>query len=136
MRTTTSRMPWPSAVTIPAGEYIVVVRDPNVFTWRYPAVPAGKIFGPYAGQLANEGEQVELSMPGDIDKFGRRHYIRIDRVGYSDGSHPENEPGGIDLWPVEADGGGKSLARKAASLYGNDPNNWQASIPTPAVVNP
>jgi hypothetical protein len=127
---------WPSAVTIPAGDHIVVVKDPNVFTWRYPAVPAGKIFGPYTGQLANEGEQVELSMPGDIDEFGRRHYIRIDRVGYSDGSHPGDEPGGIDLWPVEADGGGKSLARKVASLYGNDPNNWQASIPTPAVVNP
>jgi hypothetical protein len=37
---------------------------------------------------------------------------------------------------VQADGGGKSLARKVAGLYGNDPNNWQASIPTPAVVNP
>jgi len=127
---------WPSAVTIPAGDHIVVVKDPNVFTWRYPAVPAGKIFGPYTGQLANEGEQVELSMPGDIDKFGRQHYIRIDRVGYSDGSHPGDEPGDVDLWPVEADGGGKSLARKVPSLYGNDPNNWQASIPTPAVVNP
>jgi hypothetical protein len=122
---------WPSAVTIPAGDHIVVVRDPNVFTWRYPAVPAGKIFGPYTGQLANEGEQVELSMPGDIDEFGRRHYIRIDRVGYSDGSHPEDEPGGVDLWPTEADGGGKSLARKVASLYGNDPNNWIPAIPSP-----
>ena len=127
---------WPSAVTIPAGEYIVVVRDPNVFTWRYPAVPAGKIFGPYTGQLANDGEQVELSMPGDIDKFGRRHYIRIDRVGYSDGSHPGDEPGDVDLWPVEADGGGKSLARKVASLYGNDPNNWIPAIPSPGGPNP
>jgi len=122
---------WPSAVTIPAGDHIVVVKDPNVFTWRYPGVPAGKIFGPYTGQLANEGEQVELSMPGDIDKYGRRHYIRIDRVDYSDGSHPEDEPGDVDLWPVEADGGGKSLARKVASLYGNDPNNWIPATPSP-----
>jgi hypothetical protein len=127
---------WPSAVTIPAGDHIVVVKDPSVFSSRYPDVPAGKIFGPYTGQLANEGEQVELSMPGDIDEYGRRHYIRIDRVGYSDGSHPGGEPGGIDLWPVEADGGGKALARMVASLYGNDPNNWQASVPTPAATNP
>ena len=127
---------WPSAVTIPAGDHIVVVRDLNAFTWRYPAVPAGKIFGPYTGQLANEGEQVELSMPGDIDEFGRRHYIRIDRVGYSDGSHPGDEPGDVDLWPVEADGGGKSLARKVASLYGNDPNNWIPATPSPGGPNP
>jgi hypothetical protein len=122
---------WPSAVTIPAGDHIVVVRDPNAFTWRYPGVPAAKVFGPYTGQLANDGEQVELSMPGDIDKYGRRHYIRIDRVGYSDGSHPEDEPGGVDLWPTQADGGGKSLTRKAASLYGNDPNNWIPATPSP-----
>ena len=122
---------WPSAVTIPAGDHIVVVKDQSVFSSRYPAVPAGKIFGPYTGQLANDGEQVELSMPGDIDEYGRRHYIRIDRVGYSDGSHPGGEPGGIDLWPVEADGGGKSLARKVASLYGNDPNNWIPATPSP-----
>jgi len=122
---------WPSAVTIPAGGHIVVVKDPSVFSSRYPAVPAGKIFGPYTGQLANDGEQVELSMPGDIDEYGRRHYIRIDRVGYSDGSHPEDEPGDVDLWSTEADGGGKSLARKVASLYGNDPNNWITATPSP-----
>jgi hypothetical protein len=118
-------------VTIPAGDHIVVVKDPNAFTWRYPDVPAEKIFGPYTGQLANEGEQVELSMPGDIDKYGRQHYIRIDRVGYSDGSHPEDEPGDVDLWPLEADGGGKSLARKVAGLYANDPNNWIPATPSP-----
>jgi len=125
-------------VTIPAGGYLLVVKDLSVFTWRYPAVPAEKIVGPYDGQLSNSGlsgsggdERVELSMPGNIDRYGRRHYIVIDRVNYSDGSHPDNCPGGVDLWPVEADGSGKSLTRTIPANYGNDPNNWEAQDPSP-----
>jgi len=122
---------WPDHVTIAAGDYIVVVRDVNAFTERYPSVPAAKIFGPYEGQLSDGGEQLELSMPGDKDKYGRQHYIRIDRVAYSDGAHSSDMAGGVDFWPTEADGGGMSLNRVASGLYGNDPNNWTASTPTP-----
>jgi hypothetical protein len=67
-----------------------------------------------------------------MDEFGEQHYIRVDRVNYSDGSHPDNCPGGVDLWPVEADGWGWSLSRKTAAAYGNDPNNWTAATPSPA----
>jgi len=122
----------PDAVTILPGDYIVVVRDLDAFTWRYPDVPPEKIFGPYEGQLSNEGERIELSMPGDVDKFGRRHYIMVDRVAYSDGSHPQDNPGGVDLWPTAADGTGRSLTRKAPDRYGNDPANWRAAEPSPA----
>jgi len=118
-------------VTIPAGGYLLVVKKPAAFSWRYPAVPAEIIFGPYDGNLSNAGESLELSMPGDVDKDGVRQYIRIDRVNYSDGSHPENCPSSIDLWPVEADGDGMALARKVPADYGNDPDNWQAASPTP-----
>jgi hypothetical protein len=121
-------------VTIPAGRYLLVVKNPAAFSWRYPAVPAGIIFGPYEGNLSNSGESLELCMPGDVDNEGVRHYIRIDRVNYSDGSHPENCPGGIDLWPTEADGNGMSLTRKIPTDYGNDPENWQASSPTPGDI--
>ncbi|MFZ2148948.1 MAG: hypothetical protein WAV28_17190, partial [Sedimentisphaerales bacterium] len=71
-----------------------------------------------------------------------------DRVGYSDGFHPdpssrggihpEDCPGGVDLWPSAPDGGGKSLTRKTSAPsgtgqadYGNDPDNWVAAIPSP-----
>jgi len=118
-------------VTIPAGGYILIVKKPAAFTWRYPSVPVDIIFGSYDGRLNNAGESLELSMPGDIGKNGIRQYIRIDRVNYSDGSHPENCPGNIDLWPVEADGNGMTLTRKVPTDYGNDPNNWQAASPTP-----
>jgi hypothetical protein len=122
-------------VTIPAGEYVLVVKDPEAFSWRYPAVPSEKILGPYSGSLNNAGERLQLSMPGDVDEFGTRYYIRIDRVSYSDGFHPENSPDGVDHWPTGSDGNGESLTRKISSDYGNDPNNWKAAIPSSGLVN-
>jgi hypothetical protein len=118
-------------VTIPAGGYLLVVKNPDVFSLRYPGVPAEVILGPYSGKLSNAGERLELVMPGDIDLAGERYYIRIDRINYSDGSHPENNPGGVDLWPIWSDGYGFSLTRKVFSEYGNDPANWTASAPSP-----
>ncbi|MHC4438014.1 MAG: lamin tail domain-containing protein, partial [Planctomycetota bacterium] len=120
-----------SPATIPAGGYILIVKKPEAFSWQYPDVPAGIIFGPYDGRLSNTGESLELSMPGDVDNEGVRQYIRIDRVNYSDGSHPENCPGGIDLWPVDPDGYGQSVTRKVPTDYGNDPDNWTAAPPSP-----
>ena len=75
---------------------------------------------------SNGGEKPQLSKPGDIVETVRK-YIRVDRVSYSDGSHPVGE----DPWPVDADGIGKSLTRKVSTNYGNDVDNWQASTPTP-----
>jgi hypothetical protein len=123
--------PSDTQVTIPAGGYIFIVKKPAAFSWRYPAVPAEIIFGPYEDNLSNSGESLELSMPGDVNIEGVRQYIRIDRVNYSDGSHPENSPSGIDFWPVEADGNGMALTRKVLTDYGNDPENWIASVPSP-----
>ena len=122
--------PAETPVTIPAGGYLLVVNKPEAFSLRYTGVP-DMILGPYDGKLNDAGESLELSMPGDIDMAGQRHYIRVDRVNYSDGSHPENCPGRIDLWPDETDGSGKSLTRRVLSDYGNDPDNWTASVPSP-----
>jgi hypothetical protein len=120
------------SATIPAGGYIIVARYPQAFSWRYPTVAANKIFGPYDGRLSDAGESVELGMPnGDTDDSDESYYIRIDRVNYSDGSHPEDCPGFTDFWPVEADGNGSSLNRIVPENYGNDPTNWQALNPTP-----
>jgi hypothetical protein len=119
----------PNEVTIPAGDRILVVKNPTAFNWRYPGLSA-ITYGPYDGKLDNAGERVQLGKPGD-EVGGIRYYIRVDRVDYSDGSHPGGEPGNVDLWPTEADGQGKSLTRISATLYGNDPNNWTAATPTP-----
>jgi hypothetical protein len=113
---------FPDGVTVLAGGYLLVVKHPEAFMLSYPAVPVDIVYGPYDGNLSNAGERLELSMVGDI---------RVDRVSFSDGSHPEDCPGGVDLWPVEADGSGSSLARIVPSDYGNDPDNWNASAPSP-----
>ncbi|MEA3224919.1 MAG: lamin tail domain-containing protein, partial [Planctomycetota bacterium] len=118
-------------ITIPVGGYLLIVKNPAAFSHRYPDIPAEKILGPYDGSLSNAGEKLELAMPGDLDVSGERLYIRIDRVNYSDGSHPQNVPLPVDLWPGEADGKGKSLTRKTLADYGNDPDNWIASAPSP-----
>ena len=123
--------PSDASVTIPAGGYLLVVQHPEAFLWRYPSVPAEKVLGPYDGKLSNAGESLELSMPGDIDDEGEPYYIRIDRIRYSDGSHPEDCPGNVDLWPTEPDGVGLSLTRQVPADYGNDPDNWTAGAPSP-----
>jgi hypothetical protein len=113
---------FPADANIPAYGYLLVVLDTTLFTSKYGSMPAGvEVLGPYAGRLANEGEEVEISMPGDIDAAGERQYILIDRVRFDD-----RLP-----WPSEADGQGDSLTRIDPNLYGNDPNNWQAASPTP-----
>jgi len=118
-------------ITIAPGGYLLIVKDPIAFAWRYPGVPAEKILGPYDGRLNNAGERLELIMPGDIDQSGKLYYVRVDRVAYSDGAHPEDVPGAVDLWPTESDGNGQTLTRKVVSDYGNDPDNWIASVPSP-----
>jgi hypothetical protein len=124
-------------VTIPANGYLMVVKDLTAFIARYGSMPPGvQVLDGYIGRLSNAGERLQIAMPGDIDGLGTRHYIRIDRVTYSDGFHPEDVPGGVDLWPKEADGLGKSLSRKVSADYGNDVANWKAAAPSPGIANP
>jgi hypothetical protein len=44
-------------------------------------------------------------------------------------------PDGFDPWPVGPNGLGSSLSRWLADRYGNDPNNWEAAIPSPGRPN-
>jgi len=121
----------PPGASIPAGSYLLLVRDLVDFEAEYSA-PGGiqRVEWPL-GKLSNAGEKLQISMPGDQDGVtGERYYIRIDRVVYSDGFHPEGE----DPWPTEPDGqngDGSSLHRKVPGDYGNDVINWEASPPTP-----
>jgi hypothetical protein len=128
---------FPAGTTIPANGYLLVVdTTPVYFRTRY-SVPGGvAVVGPYSGRLSNAGEKLELVKPTDTDELGQPVYTRVDRVVYSDGTHPEECPEGVDLWPAQADGDGKSLSRRALTAYGNDPNNWQAATPSPGSGNP
>jgi len=109
------------------GEYLLVVKDITAFDAAYPAAASDvRIFEWGAGKLSNAGEKIQISKPGDqIEE--KRYYIRVDRINYSDGSHPAGE----DSWPTGPDGQGKSLMRKVLTDYGNDPENWIAPNPSP-----
>jgi hypothetical protein len=126
---------FPPHTTIPANGYLIVARDPENFNDKY-GDPGVQVLGPFEDdtKLSNAGENVEISMPGDLDPCDPniRYYIRIDNVRYSDGSQHEDFPG-LDPWPRDADGGddGYSLIRKDPNLYGDDVANWKADSPTP-----
>ncbi len=93
---------------IEPGGYLVVAEDPGLIAEHYGYDRAQ---GPYAGQLANEGENVRL-----VDRAGNP----VDEVRYHDGG----------VWPRWADGGGASL-----ELLDPDQDNaigaaWDASDET------
>jgi len=115
-----------TAPTIPAGGYLIVAKNPASFTAKYGAIPAG-VLGPYTSNLDNNGEKLEIAMPGDIDGTDDRKYIRIDRVNYDDKAP----------WPTGPDANGNySLSRIVTTGYGNDPNNWKQATPSPGTSNP
>ena len=117
---------FPLATTIPAGGYLLLVKNEDAFNYRYTAPGGVQILEWGDGKCNNGGEKINLQMPGDM-VAGQRYYIRVDRVNYSDGSHPPGE----DPWPTGPDGNGKALTRKVSSAYGNDVANWQSAKPGP-----
>lgn len=123
---------FPSNEVLSAGESLVVVSfDPIKDAERrtqFESVygPVGRLLGPFQRKLGNADDSVELYSPDSPQTlpgpdFGVVPYIRVDRVRYS--SAPP--------WPSQAAGTGLSLNRRQAYLYGNDPVNWQAAVPTP-----
>jgi hypothetical protein len=122
-------------VTLAAGEYLLLVKDASQFNSKYAPPASVKIFAWGPGNLANGAEKIQLSKPGVADADGGRNWIRVDRVVYSDGSHPADFPEGTDPWPTKADGQGSSLSRTTPGAYGNDAGNWHAATPSPGKAN-
>jgi hypothetical protein len=120
-------LPADSPITLQPGQRMVLTKNLQAFNWQFGSVPAGVPIVAWGfGWLSNDGDKVEISKPADASG----HWIRVDRVVYSDGSHPDfGVP--TDPWPASADGKGQSLTRIDPTAYGNDPANWHAATPTP-----
>jgi len=129
------RFPVDVPVTLAKGEYLLLVKDEAEVRRRYKIPTGVKMMAWDSGKLANQGEHLYLLKPGDVDAAGTRYWIEVDSIEYSDGNHAENFPKKVDPWPRLADGSGPSLNRLFPRKYGNDPNNWQATIPTPGSAN-
>ena len=112
---------FPPDTVIGAGQYILVAKGPTKYS-----SPSYEAFGPYDGKLDNGGEELAIQIPGDKEYGEDRYWIPIEKIEYSDGSHPI----GSDPWLTTSDGGGDSLHRDDINAYGRDYSNWQAAIPT------
>ena len=121
-------------VSIPAGGFLVVAADRDVFQAQYPNV--SHVVGNWVGRLSNGGEEIELE-----DANGNR----VDRVFYADsGDFADRRPGPLDfgargwLWEATHDGGGHSLELVNFDFDNELAHNWNASrVPggTPASTN-
>lgn len=117
---------FPSDLVIQPGQRLLLVNQIEAFNARYVGIPTETVILEWqSGRLANEGEAVQISMPGDKEFGEDRYYIRMDRVSYNNKGN----------WPVEADGTGKSLTHirptQTGSNYTDDSTVWAAQTPTP-----
>ena len=99
------------AVFLKPGERIILSSAQEATTRAaYPGIPANvRVFGPFNGALANEGEEVTLS-----DRNG----VPICTVKYRDESP----------WPKAADGTGHSLLLRNENRMIDDFRVWSASF--------
>jgi hypothetical protein len=128
---------FPTNTTLAVGDRILIVDfDPSIETARLDAFEAAygtgnltvgiDIFGPWSGDLSNNGERVTLEKPQDSDDPldpTAISWVIIDECIYND----------YWPWPTEPDGTGSSLGRlsTAATASGNSPDTWTAQTPTP-----
>jgi hypothetical protein len=129
---TSQDLPWtidgigyvfPSGITVMPGEYVIVAKNPSLFSSVYGSIlPAGtRVFGPYAGKLDNNGEEIAIQIPGDQEWNKARIYIPVETIDYMD-SAP---------WPTGPNGGGQSLQRADKNVYSSDPEIWIGLAPQP-----
>jgi hypothetical protein len=114
-------LPTGPPVTMAPGEKILLIKNAIFFELEYGSLPTVQYYEWLDGSLSNGGEKPEIQMPGDVDEFGTRYYIRVDRVSYDD----------VAPWPTEPDGEGESLTRISNTAYGNDVINWQSAEASP-----
>jgi hypothetical protein len=117
---------FPTNLSLPANALLLLVAtNPAHFRLKYSVPTEVLILGPYAGQLQNSGENLELQAPDNPNTNGAVPYVAIEAVRYNDQSP----------WPPAADGGGPSLQRLQASAFGNEPLHWIAAAPSPGRFN-
>ena len=96
---------FPNGTTIPAGGYRVVASNPAALQ---ASAGISGVLGPWTGALDNGSETIWLET-----HIGRT----MDEFAYGDSGR----------FPVAADGGGVSLAKRAPRLASGEPENWAGS---------
>lgn len=122
------------AVSLNAGQYLVIAADTPAFAAKYPIVT--NVVGGWQGKLSNQSDTIQLR-----DASGQQ----VDDVTYFDeGEWALREVGPLDLghrgwvWSDAHDGGGSSLELTSFGLSNNWGQQWQASSVeggTPGAIN-
>jgi hypothetical protein len=128
-------LPTDVPITLAPREHLLLAKKLSVVRQCYTVPVDVQALQWASGKLTNSGETIHLWKPGDADEVGTRYWIEADRVTFSDGSHGGVFAGGVDPWPTGPDGDGQSLNRRAPTQYGDDPNSWEAALPTPGSTN-
>lgn len=127
----------PGGVTVPSNGYALVVNfDPAsnatavaAFRARYGVPQSTPVYGPFGGRLADEGERIGWLAPDTPEQDGPEEglvpYVLLEGIAYSNDAP----------WPAAAAGGGASLQRVVAAVYGNESTNWCAWAPSPGRKN-
>ncbi len=100
-----ARFEFPRETTLAGGGYLLVAKDPVAFE---AATGIAGALGPFEGQLANDGEALELRSKNDR---------LMDQVDYNDGG----------LWPIGPDGSGATLAKIDRDLGSDRADSWTTS---------
>jgi len=116
-------------ITLPPGGVFLVTNDPNLLLVSYPVIPESvPVLGPWEGGLSSLGGSIAVKQyqsPASIS----------DRVNYGS-AHIPTQRCGPSYWPETSLQSDTHFTRRDLYSYGNDPNNWAVSPPTPGCVNP
>jgi hypothetical protein len=121
---------FPKGFILPADGRVIVTgfdgqRDTNalaLFRQRYRPNPAAVILGPWQGHLDNTHGRLRLFKPMETPlqvESATPAGVLVDQVTY------DIQP----LWPALPPG--RSLARRSAHAFGDDPANWMPAFPSP-----
>jgi hypothetical protein len=117
---------FPTNITLGTNQLLIIaLADPATFRAKYNVPTNVMIFGPYAGNLQDSGERLELQRP-DLPGTNGVPYVTVDEVRYNDKTP----------WPAGVDGSGPSLQRRVSAAYGNEPTNWLAALLSPGLEFP
>lgn len=141
-----ARFQFPTNIVLLPGESVVVVSSLTpfqiqAFRAKYRVPTGTRIFGPYAGDLANGDGNVRLLAPEppeppESPDAGAIPYAAVDKVKYYDNEHRSywpREPDGQRFFPLSPNSVGYALSRKRPEEYGNDVANWAAAYPSPGM---
>ena len=110
---------FPQGTVLQTDETVMLCgTNPAVFRAQYGVPAQTRVFGPWSGGLAAEGEKLRLLYPGDPEPDGFVPMYRADHVSYRTNN----------VWPAAASGG-ISLERWPLNSYGNDPASWRILQP-------